>query len=93
MAVVAMWQCDRDGSMFDNKKEADAYDKMLELAEQFTALLENQVANIDEKAAEQFGLLLATNKELVAQACKGSPEKLAEILNPTASVTDISSAI
>lgn len=90
MAVVAMWQCDRDGSMFDNKKEADAYDKMLELAEQFTALLESQVANVDEKAAEQFGLLLAKNKELVAAACKGSPEKLAEILNPPASVTDIS---
>ena len=92
MAVVAMWQCDRDGSMFDNKKEADAYDKMLELAEQFTALLESQVANVDEKAAEQFGLLLAKNKELVAAACKGSPEKLAEILNPSASVTDISAA-
>lgn len=92
MAVVAMWQCDRDGSMFDNKKEADAYDKMLELAEQFTALLESQVANIDEKAAEQFGLLLAKNKELVALACKGSPEKLAEILSPVAAVTDISAA-
>ena len=90
MAVVAMWQCDRDGSMFDNKKEADAYDKMLELAEQFTALLESQVAGIDEKSAEQFGLLLANNKELVVQACKGSPEKLTAILNPSASVTDIS---
>ena len=92
MAVVAMWQCDRDGSMFDNKKEADAYDKMLELAEQFTALLETQIPDVDEKAAEQFGLLLAKNKDLVTLACKGNPEKLAEILNPSASVTDISEA-
>ena len=33
MAVVAMWQCDRDGSMFASKTEAQAYDRMLELAE------------------------------------------------------------
>ena len=33
MVVVTMWKCDQDDSMFDNKKDADAYDKMLELAE------------------------------------------------------------
>ena len=94
MAIVAMWKCDRDGSMFDDKKEADAYDKMLELGEQFTALLESQVPGVDEKAAEAFGLLLAKNKELIVQACKGKPEVIGEILNPTddSTVTDISSA-
>lgn len=92
MAVIAMWKCDRDGSMFDDKKEADAYDKMLELGEQFTALLESQIEGVDEKAAEQFGLLLAKNKELVVQACKGKPEILASIIDPVASVTEISSA-
>lgn len=80
MAVVAMWKCDRDGSMFDDKKEADAYDKMLELAEQFTALLESQIQGIDEKAGEAFGLLLANNRELVIQACKGRPEALQELV-------------
>ena len=40
MAVVAIWKCDRDDSMFENKKDADAYDRMLELAEGFTAMLE-----------------------------------------------------
>ena len=91
MAVVAMWKCDRDNSMFEDKKEADAYDKMLELGEQFTALLENQIKGIDEKAAEAFGLLLANNKALLIQACKGRPEALEEISNPSA-VTDINSA-
>ena len=91
MAVVAMWKCDRDNTMFDDKKQADAYDKMLELAEQFTALLESQVEGVDEKSAEAFGLLLAKNKEQVMTACKGKPEVLAEILNP-ASVTDIAQA-
>ncbi len=68
--------------MFDSKKEADAYDKMLELGEQFTALLEQQVPEIDESKAESFGLLLAKNKELVIQACKGRPDVLAELMNP-----------
>jgi len=74
--------------MFDSKKDADAHDKMLELAEQFTALLEDQIKGVDENQAELFGLLLAKNKELVAQACKGKPEALAEITADT-NVTQI----
>ena len=93
MAVVAMWKCDRDGSMFENKKEADAYDKMLELGEQFTALLESQIEGIDEAKAESFGLLLAKNKELVMQACKGRSAALMDILKTeTENVTPISEA-
>ncbi len=91
MAVVAMWKCDRDGSMFDDKKQADAYDKMLELGEQFAALVERHIEGVDEKAAETFGLLLAENKELVIQACKGKPESLDELVNP-GTVTEISNA-
>jgi len=33
MAVIPKWMCDRDNSMHDSKKDADAQDKMLELAE------------------------------------------------------------
>ncbi|WP_019528056.1 YebG family protein [Dasania marina] len=76
MAVVAMWKCDRDDSMFDNKKDADAYDKMLELAESFTQFLEKHAEGISEKDAETIGLLLAHNKEQVITACKGKPEVL-----------------
>ncbi len=79
MAVVAMWLCDRDGSMFKSKKEADAYDKMLELGEAFTRLMEQTIPNVDEKAAEEFGLLLARNKEQVIMACKGKPDALESI--------------
>ena len=81
MPVIAMWKCDRDGSMFDNKKDADAHDKMLELGEQFTALLESQIDGLDELQAESFGLLLAKNKDLIMQACKGKSEALSEIYN------------
>ena len=84
MAVIAMWLCDRDDSMFNSKKEAEAYDKMLELGEQFTALLEKQIPKVDPAQAEAFGILLAKNKDLIMRACKGDSEALAEIENPTA---------
>ena len=79
MAVVPMWKCDRDGSMFDNKKDAEAHDKMLELAGAFTLILEKNVKAITESEAEDLGLLLANNKELLIQACKGKPELLEDI--------------
>ncbi len=79
MAVIAMWLCDRDNSMFNSKKEAEAHDKMLELGEQFTALMEQQISGIDPKQAEAFGILLAKNRDLVMRACKGDSGALAEI--------------
>ena len=79
MAVVAMWKCDRDEAMFDSKKEADAHDKMLELAENFSLLLEKQIEGISEQDAEEIGLLLSRNKDVLVAACKGKPEFLLDI--------------
>ncbi|OOZ37905.1 YebG family protein [Solemya velesiana gill symbiont] len=80
MAVIPMWMCDRDNSMHESKKEADAHDKLLELAEQFTMLMEENLKGVDEKQAEEFGLLLARNKDKVVQACKGKPDALNDLL-------------
>ncbi len=92
MAVVAKWMCDRDNTMFDTKKEADAYDQMLELGEQFTALLEQQIPGIDEVKAEEFGIFLAKNKEILVQACKGKPALLAEMATePDTNITPLKS--
>ena len=94
MAVVAKWMCDRDNTMFDTKKEADIYDQMLELAEQFTALLEIHIPGIDEAKAEDFGIFLARNKDTVVQACKGKPELLADIENaPEGNVTTLKTKV
>ncbi len=79
MAVVAMWKCDRDDAMFDSKKDADAHDKMLELAENFCSLLEKQIDGITEQDAENIGLLLSKNKDVLIAACKGKPELLLNI--------------
>ena len=76
MAVIAVWKCDRDGAMFENKKDAEEHDKMLELAANITALIENSVAGISEEHSEAIGLLLADRREDLAKACKGKPEAL-----------------
>ncbi|WGL16860.1 YebG family protein [Microbulbifer bruguierae] len=76
MAVVAVWKCDRDGAMFDNKKDAEEHDKMLELAANITALIERHVDGVSEQASEEIGLMLAKRREVLAKACKGKPEDL-----------------
>lgn len=76
MAVVAVWKCDRDGSMFANKKDAEEHDKMLELAENISALIESSIDDISDKQSEAIGLLLAKRRDDLAKACKGKPEAL-----------------
>ena len=76
MAVVAMWQCDRDGSMFADRKEAEAYDRMLELAEAFSAVIEAQSNGVPSEEAERLGQFFARHKEAVLAACRGKPEAL-----------------
>ncbi|MGD8177216.1 YebG family protein [Marinimicrobium sp. ARAG 43.8] len=78
MAVVAVWKCDRDGKMFDDKKAAEAHDKMLELAANITQLIEAKVDGISEAYSEAIGLLLAERSDQLAKACKGKPEVLLE---------------
>ncbi|BFM14327.1 hypothetical protein R50073_05100 [Maricurvus nonylphenolicus] len=78
MAVIAVWKCDRDGAMFENKKDAEEHDKMLELAANLTSLIEQHLPNVSENDSEAIGLLLAKRRETLAKACKGKPELLLE---------------
>ena len=78
MAVVAVWKCDRDGKMFDDKKAAEAHDNMLELAANITSLIEARLPDISEAHSEAIGLLLAGKSDLLVRACKGKPEVLLE---------------
>ena len=65
--------------MFNNKKDADAHDKMLELAENFSLFLGKQIEGISEQDAENIGLLLSKNKNVLIAACKGNPDLLLDI--------------
>jgi dsDNA-binding SOS-regulon protein len=91
MAVIAVWKCDRDGSMFEDKKAAEAHDKMLELAANITALIETKITGIDENQAEEIGLMLAKRSDILAKACKGKPEALLEEEPEESNVTSIAS--
>ncbi len=76
MALIPMWKCDRDGKLFDDKKEAEKHDKLLELAANVSVWLENTIEDLSEQQIEDIGLLVANNKELLMQAMKGKPEIL-----------------
>lgn len=78
MSITPMWRVDRDGSMFTDKKAAEEHDRMLELAANLTSLLEDNFT-IDEQLAEEIGLLLSRNKEVLAKAFKGKPDLVLEI--------------
>ena len=84
MAVIAVWKCDRDGKMFTDKKDADEYDKMLELAANISHLIEQYLPKVDESVSEEVGILLAKHREILAKACKGKPELLLNIGTDTA---------
>jgi len=77
MAVVTLFMSDRDTSRtFTSKKEADEYDKMLELAEALSYFIGKKVAGLSEQQTEEIGLALARDKDLLAQAVKGKAEVL-----------------
>lgn len=82
MAVVTLFMSDRDTSRtFTSKKEADEYDKMLELAEALSYFIEKKVEGLSEQQVEEIGLALAKDKELLAQAVKGKAEVLFNLTN------------
>lgn len=77
MAVVTLFMSDRDTSKtFTSKKEADEYDKMLELAEAVSFFVEQNIEGLDEKQVENIGQLFARQKDLLAQALKGKTDVL-----------------
>lgn len=89
MAVETKFVVVRKGEekmTFANKKEADAYDKMLDMAEAFTDwLLQHQPA-LDESQAETLGLLIAEQKDAVQHILRTSklPEAAAIVSQPEA---------
>jgi len=80
MAVVTLYMSDRDPEKtFNDKKQADQYDKMLELAENVSLWLEQKMPELDEKHSEAIGLLIAENKDKLALAFKGKSDALSEV--------------
>ncbi|MBY6185740.1 YebG family protein [Marinobacter hydrocarbonoclasticus] len=73
MAVVVKYVVERDGEermTFSTKAEADAYDKMLDLAESLEPMLA-QSALVDEEKLEELALYLAERKVELMGLLKG----------------------
>ena len=79
MAVVTLYMSDRNtDKTFTEKKAADDYDKMLELAENVSFWMEKKIPDLNEAQIEGIGLLIAQNKDLLAKAMKSKPGILLE---------------
>lgn len=91
MAVETKFVVVRKGEekmTFANKKDADAYDKMLDMADAFTDWLLQSELEIDETLAENIALRLAEQKETVQHILRTS--KLPEEVSAPASVSEAS---
>jgi dsDNA-binding SOS-regulon protein len=74
-----------------DKKEADKYDKMLEVADNLSTYLAAKGVELDETIAEELGILLSKNKESVMKIMKGAEvDGILEV--ESADVVELSSA-
>ena len=81
--ITPLWRVERDGKVFATKKEAEAWDQTLELADAIGELITASLTDVTEKQSEAIGLLLAKNADTLAKACKGKPELLTNLLDST----------
>ena len=89
MAVVTFYLSDRDPEqrMFKSKKEADEYDKKLELAESLSTFIGQQIESVSDDMAETLGMLIADHKDRIMLAFKGKPQALFEVTDSTENST------
>ncbi len=85
MAVEVVYRSSRDlERLFMDKAEADRHDKMLELAELLTDVLQKAVPSLNEQQGEELGIFMAKNREIFAKAFKNQPDALSELGQATA---------
>jgi hypothetical protein len=85
MAVIVKFIVVRNGEekmTFATKKEADEYDKMLDIADNVFEFLENSKVKLDETQLETISLLLAENREKLMQILRGGSFKQKVIGTP-----------
>ncbi|MFU8770359.1 MAG: YebG family protein, partial [Desulfotignum sp.] len=79
MAVIVKYIVVRNGEekmTFATKKEADAYDKMLDIADNLFEFLESSDLKLSEDQMEGVSLLLAEKRDIVMPILRGiSPKK------------------
>ncbi|KIP97325.1 MULTISPECIES: YebG family protein [Pseudomonas] len=82
MAVEVVYRSSRDPErLFMDKAEADRHDKMLELAELLSEVLQKAVPSLSEEQGEELGIYMARNRDVFAKAFKNQPDALGELGN------------
>jgi len=74
MAVIVKYVVVRNGiekMTFATKKEADAHDKMLDIAENLYQFFKTQEMEFSEEQMDELSLCLAKNKNLLLQLLRG----------------------
>lgn len=74
MAVEIKYVVVRNGEermTFVSKKEADAYDRMLDLADELAALLQRSPVTLAESQCEELALFLAREKDQLQTLLRG----------------------
>ncbi|GBL03652.1 YebG family protein [Glaciecola sp. KUL10] len=75
MAVITQYVVKHKGVdklVTTDKKEADKYDKMLEVADNLNAYICGKGVDLSEELAEELTILLSKNKESVLKIFKGA---------------------
>jgi dsDNA-binding SOS-regulon protein len=78
MAVIVKYVVVRNGvekMTFTTKKEADAYDKMLDIADELYEFIDTAGLGIGENLREELSLFLARNRDQVMTILKGITPK------------------
>lgn len=85
MAVIVKYIVVRNGEekmTFATKKEADAHDKMLDIADNLFEFLESAKINLNETQLEETALTLAQNREAVMLILRGIDPKKKTVSKP-----------
>ena len=81
MAVIVKYVVERNGvekMTSTSKKEADAYDKMLDVADGLTDFISTSSLEIDDRLTEELALYLAQNSASLQVILKGGKLKAPE---------------
>ena len=85
MAVIVKYIVVRNGEekmTFATKTEADAYDKMLDIADNLFEFLESSKIKFSENQLEDISLLLADNKDKLIPILRGVKPKKKIVKKP-----------
>jgi len=85
MAVIVKYIVVRNGEekmTFATKKEADAYDKTLDIADNLFEFLESLKIKLNEDQLEDISLLMAENKDKLVSILRGLKPKKKTVKKP-----------